>query len=204
MMLRAFDDPDVTHVEGDVDPVRDMQIITQELVLKDLSIVKNEVESKRKNVDRGVGGKDAKMEFQSLEKIVACLEEGKPVRFGSWSPLDIEVLNKRQLNTAKEVVYLINLSAKDFLRKKNKWLPKIAEAVTASGGGVTIPFSVEHEQSLLDMELAGTLDEFLEALGDEAQALSLPQARSTSSSRRTRRRSRSCRASSSRATRRCG
>ena len=161
MMLRAFDDPDVTHVEGDVDPVRDMQIITQELVLKDLTIVKNEVESKRKNVDRGVGGKDAKMEFQSLEKIVACLEEGKPVRFGSWSPLDIDVLNKRQLNTAKEIVYLINLSAKDFLRKKNKWLPKIAEAVTASGGGVTIPFSVEHEQSLLDMELAGQLDEFL-------------------------------------------
>ena len=72
--------------------------------------------------------------------------------------LDSDDLN---LLTAKASIYLINMSEKDFIRKKNKWLPKIAEAVTASGGGVTIPFSVEHEQSLLDMELAGQLDEFL-------------------------------------------
>ena len=103
MMLRAFDDPDVTHVEGDVDPVRDMQIIVHELIQKDLTLITNEVDGKRKNVERGVGGKDAKLEFESLCKIKEVLESGKPVRFGTWAPLDVDVLNKRQLNTAKEV-----------------------------------------------------------------------------------------------------
>lgn len=155
MMLRAFDDPDVTHVEGDVDPVRDLAIIVGELMAKDKALIDREVESKRKNVERGVGGKEAKAEFAALEKIQACLEEGKPLRFGNWNPLEVDVLNQRNFISAKEIVYLINLSKKDFLRKKNKWLPKIGEAIAASGGGVTIPFSVEFEQELLDMEMAG-------------------------------------------------
>ena len=76
------------------------------------------------------------------------LEKRKPVRFGDWTAHDVEVLNKFQLLTAKEVVYLVNLSKRDYLRKANKWLPKIQAKVEEVGGGQMIPFSVEFEQEV--------------------------------------------------------
>lgn len=58
------------------------------------------------------------------------------------------MLNKLQLLTAKEIVYLVNLSKRDFLRKANKWLPKVQAKVEELGGGQMIPFSVEFEQEV--------------------------------------------------------
>ncbi len=58
-----------------------------------------------------------------------CAQEGKDVRLCDWGAKDIDVLNTLQLLTAKPVVYLVNLSEADYLRKKNKWLAKIAEWV---------------------------------------------------------------------------
>lgn len=75
-------------------------------------------------------------------------EKRLPVRFGTWTAHDVEVLNKFQLLTAKEVVYLVNLSKRDYLRKANKWLPKIQAKVEELGGGQMIPFSVEFEQEV--------------------------------------------------------
>lgn len=76
------------------------------------------------------------------------VEHRKPVRFGNWTAQDVEALNKFQLLTAKEVVYLVNLSKRDYLRKANKWLPKIQAKVGELGGGQMIPFSVEFEQEV--------------------------------------------------------
>ncbi|CAN0387875.1 unnamed protein product, partial [Hapterophycus canaliculatus] len=60
MMLRAFENADITHVEGDVNPVRDIEIINEELLLKDIELLTNAVEKERKNVERGVGGRERK------------------------------------------------------------------------------------------------------------------------------------------------
>ncbi|CAM9272391.1 unnamed protein product [Chrysoparadoxa australica] len=164
MMLRAFEDADITHVEGDVNPVRDIDIINEELLLKDIELLTNSIERDRKNVERNLGGKEKKMEFASLEKALAYLQETrKPIRFGEWTACDIDALNKQQLLTSKEVVYLVNLSKNHFLRKGNKWLPKITEKVAEIGGGQIIPFSVEFEVEWLDQELAGTLPAYKEA-----------------------------------------
>lgn len=82
-------------------------------------------------------------------KVLEWLNEHRlPVRFGTWTAHDVEVLNKFQLLTAKEVVYLVNLSKRDYLRKANKWLPKIQAKVEELGGGQMIPFSVEFEQEV--------------------------------------------------------
>jgi obg-like ATPase 1 len=99
------------------------------------------------------------------------LREDRQVRFGEWNNLEIELLNRYQFLTAKEVVYLVNLNKRDYLRKGNKFLPGIAQTVESLGGGQIIPFSVEFEQEWLDMELAGTLDAYKEANPTHKSAL---------------------------------
>jgi obg-like ATPase 1 len=81
---------------------------------------------------RGNIPKETKEEQECAEKVKAYLEEGNDVRFGEWGLREIEVLNTWQLLTAKPVVYLVNLTAKDYIRKKNKWLVKIFEWVQVS------------------------------------------------------------------------
>jgi hypothetical protein len=74
-------------------------------------------------------------------QVLAWLEEGKDVRLGDWTAREIEFLNGWLLLTAKPAVYLVNCSKKDYIRKKNKFLPKIFEWVQANGGAPIIPFS---------------------------------------------------------------
>lgn len=152
-VCRAFAGDEIVHVEGRVDPVADLEIIHNELRLKDTATVSGQIESKRKGVERGLGGKEAKAEFTSLEKIHAWLLTGKDIRMGDWLVLDVEVLNRLQLLTAKPVVYLVNLSEKDYIRKANKFLEPLANWVKALGQDDKIlPFSVEFEAKIFDMD----------------------------------------------------
>ncbi|XP_078345653.1 obg-like ATPase 1 [Oculina patagonica] len=151
-MIRAFEGEDVTHVEGDVDPVRDLEIILEELRQKDEEYLKDKVSTMDKTVVRG-GDKKRLGELESLKKICHWVaEEKKHVRFGTWEAKEIEVLNKHLLLTSKPVIYLINLSEKDYIRKKNKWLAKIKEWVdTHDSGAVIIPLSGALESKLVDL-----------------------------------------------------
>ena len=90
-VVRTFRNAEVTHVDGSVDPVRDLETINNELLQKDLGRVKGMVDAKRKNVERGVGGKPAKEEFVILEKILATLEGGTPIRFVSWNTKEVRM-----------------------------------------------------------------------------------------------------------------
>ncbi|KAL4125252.1 hypothetical protein PRIC2_008837 [Phytophthora ramorum] len=160
-MVRAFDSTEVTHVEGNVDPVRDMQIIQEELRLKDIERVKKESQGVKKLAERGVGGKEKKVEYESLVKIQEWLESGKDVSFGTWTAPEVELLNTMQLLTAKPVVYLINVSKRDYLRKSNKYLPKIAEYIKERGGNEPVlPISCEFELEMLDLEAGGELETY--------------------------------------------
>jgi obg-like ATPase 1 len=134
-MCRSFASDEIVHVEGRIDPVADLEIIHSELRLKDLAIVTNKIESMRKNVERKVGGKDALEEFNCLERMAALMSEGKDIRQGDWSPIEIEVINRYNMITAKPMVYLINLSMKDYVRKANKHLPALAAWIEARGTG---------------------------------------------------------------------
>jgi hypothetical protein len=83
---------------------------------------------------RGAVSKELKEEQDAAEKVLAWLVEGHDVRLGDWTAREIEILNTWQLLTAKPVVYLVNMSAKDYARKKNKFLPKIAAWVEVRRG----------------------------------------------------------------------
>lgn len=150
-LCRAFDDEDVTHVEGDVDPVRDLNIINEELRLKDESYLLPYIEKFEKTVLRS--DKKAKSEYDILLKIKSVLcEQKKHLRFMDWNAAEIEILNKHLFITTKPVIYLVNLTEKDFIRKKNKWLAKIKEAVDhADPGALLVPFSASFENRLFDM-----------------------------------------------------
>ncbi|XP_043234908.1 obg-like ATPase 1 [Amphibalanus amphitrite] len=150
-LCRAFDDDDVTHVEGEVNPVRDLDIINEELRLKDESYLLPYIEKFEKTTLRS--DKKAKPEYDILLKIKSVLcDEKKHLRFQDWNAHEIEVLNKHLFLTTKPVIYLVNLSEKDFIRKKNKWLVKIKEAVEKSDpGALIVPFSAAFELQVVDM-----------------------------------------------------
>ncbi|KAL0482417.1 Obg-like ATPase [Acrasis kona] len=149
-VVRAFENDDVVHVEDSVDPVRDLETIQNELCKKDLEILVRNKQAEEANVRKSGGAYKLSPLFNdTFAKIKEMLEKNIPVRDGTWSSGEIELINeKTQLITTKPVIYLINLTQTDFIRKKNKWLAKIHKWVTEHGGGTMIPFSVEFETNL--------------------------------------------------------
>jgi len=151
-MTRAFDDKEVVHVDGEVNPVRDMATIQEELRLKDVEHLTKRLAEVEKVYTRG-NNKQYKQEFETLQKIkVLLVDQEKPVRCGEWSGKDIEILNEHLFLTAKPQIYLVNLSEKDYARKKNKWLMKIKQWVDEfDPKALLIPFSGVFEYTLMDM-----------------------------------------------------
>ncbi|KAJ7914867.1 P-loop containing nucleoside triphosphate hydrolase protein [Mycena leptocephala] len=158
-MVRAFDDAEVIHVDGDVDPLRDMTTIQTELRLKDIEWTEKALDNLKK-AGRSLGSnsladKAKKEEIATVEKILNHLNEGKDVRKGDWNNKEIDVVNSLMLLTAKPVTYLVNLSEKDYARKKNKWLAKIKGWIDENNPGDSlIPFSVALEERLAPMSPA--------------------------------------------------
>lgn len=176
-MSRAFEDEDIIHVEGDVDPIRDLEIIANELRLKDLEKLK-ELKDKAEKVARRVSekiDKSAKIELDIVTRVHDLVESGKDVRSGDWSLADIEYLNDLLLLTAKPVIYLVNLSEKDYARKKNKWLAKIAAWVKEKEKNpVVIPLSATFELQYIDKSGAER-DAYCASFGETATTSILPK-----------------------------
>jgi len=153
-VVRAFDDAEVIHVEGDVNPLRDMEIIQTELHLKDIEWVEKHLENLKKTGrslnSTSLADKAKKEEIATVEKIYKVLTvDNKDIRKAEWNNKEIDVVNGLQLLSAKPVTYLVNLSERDYVRKKNKWLPKIKAWIDAHNpGDLLIPFSVALEERL--------------------------------------------------------
>jgi obg-like ATPase 1 len=152
-VCRAFKDKDVEHYEGEVDPVRDLETISNELLFKDIENVKNQMSGMERLQKRGALNKEQQREWDSLEKALAHLEDGKDVREGSWTANDIDVLNRCQLLSAKPVIYLVNISRKNWMSQKNKWLVPLKKWISErSPGAPMIPFCAKFEAEVQDME----------------------------------------------------
>lgn len=154
-VVRCFDDAEIIHIEGDVNPVRDLEIISTELRLKDIEFAEKVLEAAEKIVKRGgqsLEVKQKKEEMELVERIIALLKAGKRVANQNWTPKEVEAINSMFLLTAKPCIYLINLSERDYIRKKNKYLLNIKEWVDEfSPGDLIIPFSVCLEEKLSHM-----------------------------------------------------
>ncbi|KAA8498002.1 Obg-like ATPase 1 [Porphyridium purpureum] len=155
-VVRVFEDAEITHVEGEINPVRDLEIIENELALKDLDkLTKACADAETRLVRAGNNAdKNLKTEVETLRKAKKLLEEDKlPIRAGDWSLAEADVLNSHLFLTAKPVIYLVNLSVKDYVKKKNKWLAKIKEWVDSRTSELIIPFSAAFESEILDRSL---------------------------------------------------
>ena len=180
-MVRAFDGEEIVHVEGEVDPVRDLEIISEELRLKDVEMLAKSVDAAKKAMRAHENDKQRKFELDTLQRLhQQVAEEKKAVRFGEWNAKEIEeVINPLQLLTAKSVVYLVNISEGDYARKKNRWLAKIKAWIDANSPGDTmIPLSCSLENTLVALS-PDEREEYLRALAAEhatpALASALPR-----------------------------
>eukprot|EP00850_Spirogloea_muscicola_P010624 SM000063S20014 [mRNA] locus=s63:271135:275767:- [translate_table: standard] len=150
LLAGAFDDADVIHVDDVVDPIRDLETIHEELRLKDIEFMDARIQTLEKDLKRS-NDKQMKLDLECCQKVMEWLKDGKDVRLGDWKMAEVELLNTYQLLTAKPVVYLVNLTEKDYQRKKNKWLPKIHAWVQEHGKDPILLFSGILEQKLADM-----------------------------------------------------
>jgi len=101
-----------------------------------------------------------------------ALEKNQPIRTLTWTTTEVEMINEKlTIITTKPVVYLVNLTKDDFVRKKNKWLPKIHAWIQAHGGGPMIPFSVDFEQQLWKNKKEDKEAEFLATVSGAKSSL---------------------------------
>jgi len=145
-MIRIFDNQEVSHVEGNVDPLRDMEIIHSELRLKDIDSVNKALIPARR---LSKTDPDKRQELEALEKAREWLSTGHDIRTGIWNYKEFSCINDLLLLTSKPVIYIVNMSMDDYLRQKNRWLPKIKTWIDEHNPGCPmLPVSVSLEQQI--------------------------------------------------------
>ncbi|CAK9004381.1 unnamed protein product [Durusdinium trenchii] len=159
-VIRCFDDDDVTHVDGSVDPVRDIETISLELIFADA----DQCTKRLKKVEREVVGqvKGAKEEKQALEKVLVALEEGTPARAAGLSEQDLEALKTLSLLSLKPVIYAANV-AEDDLAEGNDYV-KAVQGYAAEAGDQVVVVSAQVEAELKGLDAEERAD-YLESLG---------------------------------------
>lgn len=161
-VIRCFDDPNITHVAGSIDPIRDIEIINTELCLADLE----SVEKRKQRIEKLAksGDKDARAELPLLERIIEGLGEAKPVRAQGLEEEELDMIKELTLLTAKPSLYVANVSEDEVSDySTNEHVKRVEEYAAAEGSGIVVV------SARIESEIAELSDEesaaFLEDLG---------------------------------------
>jgi GTP-binding protein YchF len=165
-VVRCFEDPDITHVEGGIDPIRDIETINTELCLADLETVTSSID-KAVRLARS-GDKEAIAKLEVLKKANALLEQGKPARALQLNPEEQAILKQLGLMTAKKVMYVANV-AEDDLEGKSPFVQRVRDYAKTEGSEV-VPVCGKLEAELSELPEADR-KEMLESLGLKEPAL---------------------------------
>ncbi|MEX1258191.1 MAG: redox-regulated ATPase YchF [Gemmatimonadota bacterium] len=150
-VLRCFDDPDVTHVLGGVDPLRDREIVNAELALSDLEVVERRIEKMIRKAKSGE--RDAQREFAVLEKVQAALSTGASVRRLEFTPEERPILRSFQLLTSKPVLYLANVAESDLPAGRNQWTKPLEVALAKEEpDAILVPVCSAIEAEVAELE----------------------------------------------------
>lgn len=162
-VVRCFDSTDITHVEGSVDPIRDIEIINLELILADLQTVETRL-SKVERKAKTTKDKEAQAEKEVLEKLVEVLKEGKPARSVELNEDELKLVKSFSLLTIKPVIYIANMSEEEIGNPDgNEYYKRVVEFANAENNEVVpVCAKIEEELSELDKE---EKDLFLQDLG---------------------------------------
>ncbi|BCO07636.1 ribosome-binding ATPase YchF [Desulfolithobacter dissulfuricans] len=166
-VIRCFTDDNVVHVEGSIDPLRDRDVITMELVLADMESVEKRLKKTRNQAKSG--DKKCKAEVAFLEKLQEVLDRGEPARvLEPETDLERDLVRDLCLLTTKPVLYVANVSEDD-AASGNSFVRELEEAAAGEGASVvTIAGGIEQELSQLE---ADEQQEFLADLGMEEPGL---------------------------------
>ena len=170
-VLRCFENDNITHVEGSVDPVRDAEIVKTELMIADLESLQKRIEQLRKKAT--AGDKDAAVNVRVMEPIIAALQKGEPASMAAPDKSDKEAYKcykMLQLLTSKPVLYVCNVD-EDSAATGNKFSQAVAEMAQKEGAQSVI-ISAEIESEVAQLESEAEKKDFLEALGLEETGLS--------------------------------
>ncbi len=167
-VIRCFDDPNITHVAGSVDPVRDIEIINTELCLADLESVDKRLQRIAKLAKSG--DKDARIEAPILEKVSAALGDAIPVRAQGLTEDELDILKDLTLLTAKKSLYVANVGEDEVSDYSgNEFVKQVEEYAAKEGSGVVVV------SARIESEIAELSDEeataFLADLGLEESGL---------------------------------
>lgn len=168
-VVRCFEDPDVTHVMGSVDPARDREVIEFELAIADLGTVEKRLDKTQRSAR--IGDKEAQAELPVVQRAHDLLKEGRGLWEGAFSAGELELLAPLTLLTVKPILYAANVTEDELAGKEGKHLRALRDAVEKSHQPAEIvPFSAKIEAEL--SELAGAeRAEFLQSLGIESAGL---------------------------------
>jgi len=159
-VVRCFEDENIIHVHGSVDPLRDVEIIETELILKDLDSVEKRLPQEQKNAR--MGGAAAKARAEAIENLAKGLGEGKPARILATDEVSTEIVKELALLTAKPLFYCANVNEDDVV-KGNAYVDRLREFAHAQGSEVVV-ICGKIEEELSGMEPAEKA-EFLKEMG---------------------------------------
>lgn len=167
-VVRCFENDDITHVDGNIDPARDIETINLELILSDLDILSRRLDNRRKAMK---GDKTLAGEVSFLERLVKEMEQGKTARACEISDEEKEYLKDVALLTIKPVIYACNMGENDFVDgiDNNKFY-NIVKEIAAQEGAETFPICAEMEAQIAELD-ADEKEMFLEDMGLEKSGL---------------------------------
>lgn len=167
-VVRCFEDENIVHVEGSVDPIRDIETIQIELALADLGSIEKRKDKATRSAKSG--DKDAKLELEIIEKIQPVLEEGKPVRAADLTDDEREIVKRWFLLTSKPTIYAANVDEATLANPaSNPHVQKVMEYAANENADV-VPICAKLEAELVALDPADR-DDYLKDLGLESSGV---------------------------------
>ncbi|RRJ96163.1 redox-regulated ATPase YchF [Opitutaceae bacterium TAV4] len=169
-VVRCFEDSDIVHTMGSIDPVRDIEVITTELVLADLDSVQKRLEKTQKKAKSG--DKEAQAEAALCERLIPHLDQNKPANILPVNEEEARLLKLFQLLSAKPVLYACNVAEGDLATaEENPFVKQVAEFVRTHHDAAYVPISARIESELVELS-AEEAKEFLKDLGVDDSGVS--------------------------------
>ncbi len=168
-VVRCFDDSNIVHVDGSIDPMRDIETINYELIFADIETLEKRIERTGKMLKSG--DKKYAKELEVLNKLMAALESGKPARSVELTEDETEFIKDLSLLTRKSIIYAANVSEEDFANgiENNAYVNRLKEMAAAEGAEV-LPISARIEEEISQLDDEDKLM-FLQDLGLEESGL---------------------------------
>lgn len=167
-VVRCFDNGDIIHVEGKVDPIRDIEIINLELVLADLEVINNRIGKIGKKASMSKD-KEVIREVNVLNKLKESLEKNTPVRQLEFNDDELKLVKSFNLLTIKPIIYMTNVSEEDLISDDNEYVKMVREYAAKEKSEVVV-VSAKIESELVDLT-DEERTEFLNDLGIKENGL---------------------------------